>query len=69
MKNNGVKLNTEKVIRILKTIDRKPAWLARQAQVSRAILSYDLKSGCPNRAALYAGALGIFEPEKLLIIS
>ena len=69
MKRNGIKLDTEKIAQILKRIDRTPAWLARQSKVSRALLSYDLKTGCPNRAASYAAALGIFEPEKLLIIN
>lgn len=68
MKINGIKLDIKKVLQILDTIDRNASWLARQSGVSRALVSYDLKSGCPNRAANYAAALGVFEPEKLLII-
>jgi len=69
MAKNGIKLNTEKITKILEKVDRNPSWLARQAGVSRALVHYDLKSGCPNRAYVYANVLGIFEPEQLLIIS
>ena len=68
MRKNGIKLDTAKILQILATIDRNASWLARQSGVSRALVSYDLKSGCPNRASNYATALGIFEPEKLLVI-
>lgn len=66
MKDNGIKLDTEKIRQILVTIDRNASWLARQSGVSRSLVSYDLKSGCANRVSKYAGALGIFEPEKIL---
>lgn len=69
MKRNGIKLDAEKILRILVSIDRNASWLARQSGVSRALVSYDLKTGCPNRASKYAASLGIFEPEKLLIIN
>lgn len=66
MKRDKLKLNTKKIISMLKAMDRDVAWLAKKAEIDRQYVHYWLINNSPQGAKPIAAVLGCDFRELLI---
>ena len=66
MKHKPIKLNSKKILSMLKAMDRDPAWLARKTGIDRQLVHYWILRQSPSGAKPIAAVLGCDFRELLI---